>query len=63
MDVQQILRWIIMAIVLLVAVALLTVILKVGVVLLALAIKILIVLLIVAVIIRFFTALKERRRY
>lgn len=63
MDVQQVLRWIIMAIVLLVAVALLSVILRVGVVLLWLALKILVILLIVAVILRFFSAIKERRRY
>jgi uncharacterized membrane protein len=63
MDVQQILRWIIMAIVLLVAVSLLTVILKFGFVLLAIAVKILLVLLIVAVILRFFSALQQRRRY
>ncbi|HEU5117842.1 MAG TPA: hypothetical protein VFT74_14540 [Isosphaeraceae bacterium] len=63
MDVQQVLRWIIIAIVLLVAVALLTVILKVGFVLLWLALKILVILLVVAVILRFFSALKERRRY
>ncbi|HET6568027.1 MAG TPA: hypothetical protein VFG50_08680 [Rhodothermales bacterium] len=63
MDVQQVLRWIIMAIVLLVAVALLTVILRVGVVLLWLALKILVVLLVIAVILRFVSAIKERRRY
>lgn len=62
MDIEQVLRWIIIAIVLLVAVALLTVILKVGAVLLQVALKVLLILLLVAIALRFFDVLRGKRR-
>jgi len=62
MDLQQILRWIVIAIVLMVAVVVLSLILKVAGFLLGYAIKVLIVLFLVAVVLRFFGLLQERRR-
>ena len=61
MDVQQIIRWIVIAIMLLVAVVILGAILNIAGFLLQFAIKALLILFVVAVILRFFTALKERR--
>lgn len=60
MDIQQILRWIVVAIVLLVAMSLLGVVLKVGAVLVSLALKLLVVLFVIAVILRLFGMLKKR---
>lgn len=62
MNVQQILRWIVVAIVLLVAVSLFSVILKVGAVLLNIALKILLVLLLIAIVLRFIGGAQRRRR-
>ena len=62
MDLQQILRWIMIAIVLIVAMSLFSVILQVGAVLLKLGLKILLVLLLVAIVLRFFSHLRQRRR-
>ena len=61
MDIQQIIRWIVIAIMLLVAVVILGAILNIAGFLLQFAIKALLVLFVIAVILRFFTALKERR--
>lgn len=60
MDIQQILRWIVVAIVLLVAMSLLGVVLKVGAALVSLALKLLVVLFVIAVILRLFGMLKKR---
>ena len=62
MNIQQILRWIMIAIVLLVAVALFSVILQFSSVFLGLALKGLLILLLVAVILRFISLLKQHRR-
>jgi membrane protein YdbS with pleckstrin-like domain len=62
MNVQQILRWIVVAIVLIVAVSLFSVILKVGAMLLSVALKILLVLLLVAIVLRFVGVAQQRRR-
>lgn len=61
MDIQQILRWIAIAIVLIVAAGVLSIILQVGAVLLKLALKVLLFLLIVAIILRFVDAIRQRR--
>ncbi len=61
MDIQQIIRWIVIAIMLLVAVVILGAILNIAGFLLQFAIKALLILFVVAVILRFFSALKERR--
>jgi len=61
MDIQQIIRWIVIAIMLLVAVVILGAILNIAGFLLQFSIKALLVLFVIAVILRFFTALKERR--
>ena len=61
MNIRQILRWVMIAIVLLVAVALFSATLKVSSVLLGLALKGLLILLLVAVVLRFIGLLKERR--
>ena len=61
MDLQIILRWIMIAIVLIVAVALFGVILEIAGFLLAWALKILLVLLLIAIVLRFVTLLQERR--
>lgn len=63
MDVQVILRWIMVAIVLIVAVALFGVILKIAGFLLAYALKALLVLLLIAIVLRFFSVLQQKRRY
>ncbi|MEM6647953.1 MAG: hypothetical protein AAF730_17050 [Bacteroidota bacterium] len=62
MDVQQILRWIVIAIVLMVMFSLLGVILKVGGALLGIAVKVLVVLFVIAVILRLFGAIFRRAR-
>lgn len=62
MDIQQIIRWIVIAIMLLVAVFILGSILNIAGFLLQFALKALIILFVIAVILRFFTALTERRR-
>lgn len=61
MDTQQILRWIVIAIVLIVAVSLLGFILKIGAVLLKIGLRILLILFLVALCLRFFDLLRERR--
>ncbi len=61
MDIQQIIRWIVIAIMLLVAVVILGAILNIAGFLLQIAIKALLVLFVIAVILRFFSVLKERR--
>ncbi len=61
MDIQQIIRWIVIAIVLLVAVVILGAILNIAGFLLQFAIKALLILFVIAVILRFFSILRERR--
>ena len=61
MDIQQIIRWIVIAIMLLVAVVILGAILNIAGFLLQFAIRALLVLFVIAVILRFFEALKQRR--
>ena len=61
MDFQQIIRWIVIAIMLLVAVVILGAILDIAGFLLQFAIKALLALFVIAVILRFFEALKQRR--
>ncbi|MFK7845512.1 MAG: hypothetical protein AB8G77_09430 [Rhodothermales bacterium] len=61
MDIQQIIRWIVIAIMLLVAVVILGAILNIAGFLLQFAIRALLILFVVAVVLRFFTVLKERR--
>ncbi len=61
MDIQQIIRWIVITIMLLVAVVILGAILNIAGFLLQFAIRALLILFVVAVVLRFFTALKERR--
>lgn len=61
MNIQQVLRWIAIAIVLIVAVAVLSVILKVGAALLSLALKVLLVLLLIAIVLRFIDVVRDRR--
>ncbi len=63
MDIQQILRWIVVAIVLIVAVSLLSVILKVGAALLAVAFRALLILLLIAIVLRFVGVFQQKRRY
>jgi hypothetical protein len=63
MNVEQILRWIVVAIVLIVAVSLFSVILKIGAVLLNVALKILLILLLIAIVLRFVGAAQRKRRY
>lgn len=62
MDIQQIIRWIVIAIMLLVAVFILGSILNIAGFLLQFALKALIILFVIAVILRFFSVLAERRR-
>ena len=62
MDIQIILRWIMIAIVLIVAIALFGVMLKIAGFLLGYALKALLVLLLIAVVLRFFTLLQQKRR-
>ena len=61
MDVQKVLRWLVVAIVLMVAVVLLGFIMQVAGFLVWYAIKALFILLIVAIVLRFFTILQQRR--
>lgn len=61
MDIQQIIRWIVIAIMLLVAVVILGAILNIAGFLLQIALKALLILFVIAVILRFFAALRERR--
>lgn len=63
MDIQLILRWIMIAIVLIVAIALFGVILKIAGFLIGYALKALLVLLLVAIVLRFFSVLQQKRRY
>jgi len=60
LDIQQILRWIVTAIVLTIAVVLLGFILNIAGFLLTYAVKVLFVLLLVAIVVRIFGALKAR---
>ena len=61
MDIQQILRWIAIAIVLIVAGVVLAGILKIAVPLLTVVLRALLVLLIIAIILRFIDAIRQRR--
>ena len=61
MNIEQVLKWIAIAIVLIVAGGVLSVILQVGAVLLKLALKVLLFLLIVAVALRFIDVIRQRR--
>ncbi len=61
MDIQQVLRWIVIAIVLIVAMSLLSVILDIAGALLAFGLKVLLILFLVAVVLRFFDLVRERR--
>ena len=61
-DLQQIIRWIVIAIVLLVAIVILNALLQVADFLLGFALKGLIVLFIVALILRFISVLAQKRR-
>ncbi len=62
MDIQQVLRWIVVAIVLIVAMSLLGAILKVGLVLFKIGLRLLLILFLVAVALRFFDLLRQKRR-
>jgi len=62
LDVQQILRWIVMAIVAMVAVVVLGVILQVAAFMLPYAIKGLVILLVLGIVLRLFGAFQIRRR-
>ncbi|MFT5145143.1 MAG: hypothetical protein ACI80V_003581 [Rhodothermales bacterium] len=62
LDTQQILRWLVMAIVAMVAIVVLGAILQVASFLLPYAIKGLVILLLVAIVIRLVTALRSQRR-
>ena len=61
LDVQQILRWLVMAIVAMVAIVVLGVILKVAAFMLPYAVKGLVILLIVAIVLRLITAVRANR--
>lgn len=61
LEIQQILRWIVTAIVLMVAIVLLSVVLKMAGFLLHYAIKGLVILLLLAIVVRLIGALKQRR--
>lgn len=61
MDIQQILRWVVIAIVLVVAVSLLGTILQIGAVLLKIGLRVLLILFLIAVVLRFFDLLRENR--
>ena len=61
MDIQQIIRWIVIAIMLLVAVVVLGAILNIAGFLLHFVIKALLILFGIAVVLRFFSILRERR--
>ncbi len=62
MDIQQILRWIVIAIVLVVAVSLLGAILQIGALLLKIGLRVLLILFLVALALRFFDLLRKKRR-
>lgn len=62
MDIQQILRWIVVAIVLVVAVSLFSFILKVGAAILGVALRALLILLLIAIVLRFVGVLQNKRR-
>jgi hypothetical protein len=61
LDVQQILRWLVMAIVAMVAIVVLGVILKVAAFMLPYAIKGLVILLVAAIVLRLITAVRAKR--
>ena len=61
MDIQKLLRWIAVVIVLIVAGGVLSVILKVGSAIGRIALPVLLVLLVIAIILRFIDALRRRR--
>lgn len=61
MNIQQILRWIVVAIVLIVAVVMLEAILNIAGFLLHFGIRVLLILLLVAIVLRFFELLRGRR--
>lgn len=61
LEIQQILRWIVTAIVLMVAVVLLGFVLKIAGFLLGYAVKGLVILLLLAIVVRFIGALQQRR--
>lgn len=61
MDIQKLLRWIAVVIVLIVAGGVLSVILKVGVAIGRVVLPVLLVLLVIAIILRFIDALRRRR--
>jgi hypothetical protein len=61
LDIQQILRWIVTAIVLMVAIVLLGVVLQMAGFLLSYAIKGLLILLLIAIVVRLIGALQQRR--
>jgi hypothetical protein len=63
MFLQQVLRWLVIAIVLIVAFSMMGFVLKIGAVLFGLALRILLLLLIVAIILRFVTVLQTKRRW
>jgi membrane protein YdbS with pleckstrin-like domain len=62
MSIEQVLRWIVIAIVMMVAVVLLSVMLQTAGFLLRFALKVLVVLFVVAVVLRLFEAVSRRRR-
>ena len=62
MNIQQVLKWIVMAIVMVVAILLLIPILQFGAQLLWLAVKVLLVLLLIAIVLRFIGQLQHHRR-
>lgn len=61
MNIEKILRWIVIAIVLIVAAALLSVLLEIGAFLLKTALKALFILLLIAIALRFFKYLQRER--
>lgn len=63
MNIERVLRWLVVAIVLVVAVSILQVIINIAGWLLDIAIPVLLLLLLVAVVLRFFGYWREERRY
>ena len=63
MNIERVLRWLVVAIVLVVAVSILQVIINIAGGLLDIAIPVLLLLLLVAVVLRFFGYWREERRY
>ncbi len=61
MDIQQIIRWLVVAIVMIVAVVLLDVILNVFGFLLEMGVRVLLILLLVAIVLRFIDLFRKRR--